>query len=171
VSENIHPSLDLSLNRIPRDRFNFSPYESFSIRCQVADSPRRGRIAHRPYGESPADHRFSLSLSFSLSVSLRVLFHPSTLLASRMCTCRRTDGGIVSHGNFRQFARRLDVPRLRLRRRAKVAHARCRNTFSACSETGRGARVGFSKPFGKRGLSSPDGEPERNFSSARYKAL
>lgn len=49
-------------------------------------------------------------------------------IASRMYTCHRTDGGIVSHGNFRQFARRPDVQRLR--RRAKVAHTRRRNTFS-----------------------------------------
>ena len=57
---------------------------------------------------------------------LRVLLHPPTL-SQVQCTRRRTDGGIVSHGNFRQFARRPDV---RLRR-TKVACTRRRNTFSS----------------------------------------
>lgn len=94
--------------------------------------------------------------------STRRLIAVSRLLCAYYCTrqthqCRCTmcapPNGIVSHGNFRQFARRPDV---RLRR-AKVAHTRRRNTFSVCNSERRRAgevRAVFSMPARGRFASS-----------------
>lgn len=62
----------------------------------------------------------------SLAYYVRTIAHAEHTIAGTMCA---PPNGIVSHGNFRQFARRPDV----CLRRAKVAHTRRRNTFSVCN--------------------------------------